>query len=1339
MEFKPPANLSLHGNLSENWRKFKQNFEIYLKASDKSGKEDEIKIAILLNIIGEECVEVYNTFALSDTERRSFQSVLKAFEDHCSPKKNIVFERFKFYSRLQQEAEGFDQFLTDVKKLSQSCEFGTLCDEMVRDRIVLGIYDKAIQERLLRVEDLNLTKAVNLCRAAEISKSQARNLQGLSVDVESVKKRSVNHNNYNKSALNSSGAEKKNFNKGRQSGEKFKCRRCQTLHGVRECPAFGKKCSKCGQLNHFAVSCRVKNIRVLQEQDEESDEGEFAINVIGIRNQSDKVLSINSWFQSVNIGDHQVPIKFKLDTGADVNVLSRKMLSEVGIPESQLRDTKIVLEAFGGSVLKPLGVVPLKVQCNNVEFTTDFIIVDKAVSPLLGLESCIKLNLIVLHKEKIHNLYKFNTKDEFIKKNSELFEGLGKFRDKCEIQVNSEAIPVINPPRRIPFAIRNKLKETLISLEHRKIISKVEKPSGWVNNIVIVEKKDGSLRICLDPQDLNLEIKRPAYVLIPTLEDIVEKLKGKKFFTVLDLKEGFWHVELTEKSSNLCTFATHFGCYKFNRMPFGLNMAPEYFQAINQKIFGDLKGVQVYIDDLLIAADSSEEHDQILNSVLKRAIANGVKFNPNKVQFKQSSVNYFGHVFSAEGMFIDANRIAAIKGIKYPKNVKELQSILGMINFLRQFIPNLADITAPLRELLKSKVEFKWLTAHSVVLDNIKNIICNAPVLANFDASKSITIQSDASKDGLGCCLLQDDKPISFASRSLNSSEKNYSQIEKELLSIVFAVKKFHNFIYGREINVNTDHKPLVTLMNKKIGDIASSRLQRMRIKLLKYKLALNYLPGKYMFIADLLSRSYLNVQESEGDDKWISETVHTLSKNFNISDDKRIEFKQATASDPVLSRVMLYILNGWPKNNELMEGSIRYFDKFQADLCVEDGLVFVNHRLVVPDKLRSYILRLLHEPHFGVVKTKQRARQVVFWPGMSSDIQSMISNCYVCERYQNSKQNDVLMPHEIPNVPFHKIACDIMDYAGNSYLIVQDYFSKWLEIILLKNKTSSEIIRHLKVLFATFGIPKTVVCDNMPFLSYECKNFSKDWNFEFCTSSPKYPRSNGQAERAVQTAKLMFKKCSYDNVDIHLALLEFRNTPVSGIGISPTQMLMNRLTRTKLPIHTELLRPVIPIDAHNKLVAKQEYYKSNHDKNAKKFYQNLKPGDNVLIKDTSWEKGQVVVNHSAPRSFNVMNNNGNVIRRNFSQLKPTNTKFELNNSSNDLPDVLYQTKINDQSSSSGNTPDSSLLENSTSNNQNNVQVDFKKEPTTDSTVNQRIVRSGRIVQLPTKFKDYVM
>lgn len=245
-------------------------------------------------------------------------------------------------------------------------------------------------------------------------------------------------------------------------------------------------------------------------------------------------------------------------------------------------------------------------------------------------------------------------------------------------------------------------------------------------------------------------------------------------------------------------------------------------------------------------------------------------------------------------MEIDLDRIRSIVMLENPNNKKDLQKILGMINFFRQFIPNLAELSSLLRMLLKNGVSFLWMHQHTKALEEIKNKIITAPILSNFDAKKEITVQTDASQNGLGCCLLQEGRPVSFASRSLNKSECNYSQIEKKLLGIVFATKKFHNFIYGRNVNFITDHKPLVNLLKKEVCAIASSRLQRMRLKLLKYNINLQYLPGKYMYVADLLSRSYLK-DEIENDDIWISETVHSISKSLNITDEKRVVFQKAT------------------------------------------------------------------------------------------------------------------------------------------------------------------------------------------------------------------------------------------------------------------------------------------------------------------------------------------------------------------------------------------------------------------------------------------------------------
>ncbi|XP_077255650.1 uncharacterized protein LOC143893810 [Temnothorax americanus] len=277
---KPPKSLDLSGNISENWRKFKQSFDIFLKASGSIRKPDEIKVAILLNIVGEDGIELYNTFNLQEAERYNLAKVLQCFEEYCVPKKNIVYETFKFSSRMQQEDEKFDSFLAEIKKLSQTCEFGTMADRMVRDRIVLRIKDKVLQERLLRVEDLNLQKAIDYCRAAEVSKVQANSLQGDKAEIDSIRKKVQ---------------QKSSKFKGKDAATKD-CRRCGTNHGLRECPAYGKKCKKCGKLNHYAIGCKVKKIKELTEQtnvQSESKDSSFCIDQVEIGN-------INSrWFEMI--------------------------------------------------------------------------------------------------------------------------------------------------------------------------------------------------------------------------------------------------------------------------------------------------------------------------------------------------------------------------------------------------------------------------------------------------------------------------------------------------------------------------------------------------------------------------------------------------------------------------------------------------------------------------------------------------------------------------------------------------------------------------------------------------------------------------------------------------------------------------------------------------------------------------------------------------------------------------------------------------------------------------------------------------------------------------------
>lgn len=286
------------------------------------------------------------------------------------------------------------------------------------------------------------------------------------------------------------------------------------------------------------------------------------------------------------------------------------------------------------------------------------------------------------------------------------------------------------------------------------MIATVNEPVDWISNIVIVEKPNKKLRICLDPQDLNRALKTVKFP-IPTLKEIIPKLKRKKWFTVVDLSDGFWQVGLDDhQSTKLCNFSTPFGTYKLLRLPFWLNVSPKVFQSLLNKYFYSVEDLIIYFDDILISADTKEEHDNILNQVVQIARENNIKLNKNKIQYGMNEVKFLGFLFNEEGMH-DPQRVRVINELKDPSNKTELQSILGIVNYLRDFIPKMSEIISPLRELLKKDKIWDWNESHSAVLNKVKHLICNASSLTNFYPNIKVEIQCDASQVAIGCCLLQ--------------------------------------------------------------------------------------------------------------------------------------------------------------------------------------------------------------------------------------------------------------------------------------------------------------------------------------------------------------------------------------------------------------------------------------------------------------------------------------------------------------------------------------------------------------------------------------------------------
>ena len=285
------------------------------------------------------------------------------------------------------------------------------------------------------------------------------------------------------------------------------------------------------------------------------------------------------------------------------------------------------------------------------------------------------------------------TKEDLLTEYRDTFTGTSMFEKEYHVELDPSVPPVIQTPRKVPYAKHTQLKETLDKLERDGIIASVDEPTDWVHNLVITEKRSGSLRICLDPRPLNLAIKRERYE-IPTPADVQSQLGDKQIFTVIDMKDGYWHVKLTEESSHLCTFQTPWGRKRFKRMPFGISSASNVMQKRNEETFADIPGVRIIADDIIISAKDDTEHDAIVRKVMQRARERNVKFNKTKVQFKVSNVTYMGHIVAADGLKPDPAKVEVVVMMPKPENKSDLQRLLGMVRYLAQYIPNESAITA---------------------------------------------------------------------------------------------------------------------------------------------------------------------------------------------------------------------------------------------------------------------------------------------------------------------------------------------------------------------------------------------------------------------------------------------------------------------------------------------------------------------------------------------------------------------------------------------------------------------------------------------------------------------
>ena len=821
-------------------------------------------------------------------------------------------------------------------------------------------------------------------------------------------------------------------------------------------------------------------VHEVNEDDSETEseaEQHFFVAAIGVDKKKKKTLiQDNELFVETTI--NSLKVRLKVDTGAQANILPLYLFKELNKNATiKMMKTKQKLTSYSGDKIEVVGKCTLNVMNTALEFY----VTDTKEDPILGLKASQQLQLIkvmTINKEKAE---KKNT--EIFDEYPDVFKGIGCLQKQYHIEIDKDIRPVHNPARRIPFSLKERVKKELDKMEQLGVIKKQEDYTDWASPMVVVEKPNKSLRICLDPRDLNKAIKREKYI-IPNSEEITAKLAGAKYFSKFDATSGFWQIKLDAESSKLCTMNTPFGLYSFQRCPFGISSAPEIFNKYMRTIFEGLDGIESFFDDVIVWGNTWEELKSRERKCLEVARQNNLKFNKDKTVLGAQELKYLGHIICSKGSRPDPEKIKAIKEMSI-QDKKGLQRYLGMVTYVGKFIPNLSEITKPLRDLLQKDVVWQWTHSQEEAVKTVYKAITNSGTLRHFDPRKEVTVTADSSQYGLGAALLQDGHVISYASRSLNTAERNYAQIEKEALSVVFACEKFHQFIYGRPITVENDHKPLESIFKKSLSN-CPPRIQRFMLKLQKYDIAFKYRPGKEMVIADTLSRDPLQEIEPDESTSDIDCQVHMILQNVAISKQKQEEIKTATMKE--LSKLQSRIKSGWPTNKKDCELELREYWDVKETLTAEEGFILRNEQIVIPPSMRKEMLQKIHEGHLGTTKCKDRARRLLYWPRMSHDITDLISKCNTCLRHRNKQIKEPVMDHEKGEYPWQKLGTDIFCFEGKEYLLVADYYSRFFEVVLLKDMKSSTLIAHFKAIFARFGIPEILISDNAA--NYTSKEF---------------------------------------------------------------------------------------------------------------------------------------------------------------------------------------------------------------------------------------------------------
>ncbi|UYV62216.1 hypothetical protein LAZ67_1008247, partial [Cordylochernes scorpioides] len=712
---------------------------------------------------------------------------------------------------------------------------------------------------------------------------------------------------------------------------------------------------------------------------------------------------------------------------------------------------------------------------------------------------------------------------QVLSKYSDLFSSkLGK-TNLAKHRIDTEnAKPIKHKPYRVSPKERDIIKEQIQDMLQEGVIRASSGP--WAFPVILVRKRDGNWRFCVDYRKLNSITVKDVYP-IPRIDDVMDTLQGSRYFTAIDLRSGYWQVEIEEQDKKKTAFTTSHGLYVFNVMPFGLCNAPATFERIMDNVLKNIKWkfCLCYLDDVIIYSPDFTTHLGRIEAVLKCFRESNLRLNGKKCRFGFEEIEILGHVTSKHGIKPADHNVKAIRDFPRPSKTKEIQSFIGLCSYYRKFIKNFSRIADPLFKLTRKDSPFIWSESQEEAFITLKSLLTNPPILSHFDPEAPTQIHTDASNIGLGATLVQtingQEKVISYISRSLSKPERNYSTTEKECLALVWSMSKLRPYLYGRRFKVMTDHHALCWLRNLRDP---TGRLARWALKIQEYDFEIIYKSGKKHLDADGLSRGPL--PETDFYDNYDS-----LFFNPVIEDsDEYIENIKRCLGDTEGKRSI--VENFKEENGCLYKRNPR-----------PEGRAWL---LVVPRVRRKDILKEHHNHmicgHLGVTRTMHRLKDKYFWPSMLKDVVEYVRTCHLCQSRKGSNQLPAGLLHPIPaaNYPFERVGIDFLGPLPSTknrkkwMIVLTDYYTKYAETKAVIDATAREVAKFLtENVILKHGAPRYMISDRgSQFTSNLVKEITKICQIQHCLTTSYHPQTNGLTERLNRTLINMISM--YVNVD---------------------------------------------------------------------------------------------------------------------------------------------------------------------------------------------------------------